>query len=341
MEQNDFVNTEQAHVNERAVNNDPRELKGAYTNQSGLQPLRRKRSPWTTPIICVVALLVAALIFALTGGFQYGSFQKVLPTRAFSLSGRGTLVVNEGSGSLHVHTGNTSQVIVQGNEYARGFGGNLDDLHIQYAQDGNTITVSTDENWSFIGDSGVNFDITVPASIDVTIQSSSADVTVDNVNGRVKASTSSGNVHVDNIDGPLELSSSSGDVTLAKTQGSVSVHTSSGNVSAEQLIGSVDLSSSSGDLTLAQAQVSGQNHLHTSSGNIQFSGTLDPRGNFQVDSSSGSITLVLPANSSFQLTISTSSGEIDNAFAGTTVGNAPHTTIGLETSSGDIQLQKR
>jgi len=340
MQQNRYEQAGQTTIHERIINTDPREAaaQGRPIYRGG-QP--RRRAPWRLLLIFVTALVLAWTIFSLTGGLSLTSVQKTLPTRTFALSGQGSLVVDESNGSVHIHPGATNQVIVRASEHVYGLASSIATLQVQYAQSGNTVTVSTSQSWALVGENGLTLDITVPASIGITIHSNSADATIDGITGSIDASASSGNLDLNNTNGPLTLSTSSGDISLNNEHGSVSAHTTSGNIGARGLDGSVDLSTSSGDITVERAQLSGQGHLQTSSGDIRFSGALDPRGSYQLSTSSGDITLSLPASSSFQLSVSSNSGELHNDFTATQSGRAPYARIELQTSSGDMFVRKQ
>ncbi|MBO0793575.1 MAG: DUF4097 family beta strand repeat protein [Ktedonobacteraceae bacterium] len=340
MQQNEYMYTEQTLVNERTMNTDPREQVREEGRVWRSRP--RKRAPWRTVLFCVLALIVAVGIAELTGGIPTRAMRQALPARTFALSGHSTLVVNGQSGTLHVHAGNTNQVTVQATRYAYGLGNDLDDLQVQYAQQGNTLTITTSESWGVVlGSRGIDIDVTVPSSVDLNIHGSSNDVNLSGIDGQVSVNTDSGNLRLDNVSGPLDLSSSSGDIAVTNEHGPLDAHTSSGNISIDHAAGALDLSSSSGNITLNAAQVAGQGHLQTDSGNIEFSGTLDPRGTYQMAASSGNITLKLPADASFQLATSADSGDVHNDFSASAVGSGPHANIALKTSSGDIRVQKQ
>lgn len=376
MQHNEYTTVE-SYTDDRTINTDPREAAVAYPEHAKIQPQPPKRSPWRVVVLCALALGLAVGIFGLTGGFAFTALQKNLPTRTFSINGHGSLVVNDDSGNFQIHKGTTKQIIVRGSEKVYGFGTNLNNIQVEYAQDGNTVTLTVNEGWSVMGERSVNFDITVPANLDVTIHGNSTDASIENVDGQVNASTSSGDLHLNNINGPLNLNTSSGaitltgeqgvvsahsssgdmrlsnvngslnlgddsgDITITNEQGSVDARTSSGDIRINQLSGPVNLSTDSGNITLDQAQISGQDHLQSSSGDIRFSGTLDPRGSYQMKTDSGNITLNLPASTSFQLSTSTDSGSVRNAFSTPTTGSAPYASVTLKTSSGNIRVQKQ
>lgn len=372
MQRNEYETPTQSAMDQRTENTDPREQGHAYSTPASWSLQPRRRSPWRIMAFCGSMLALAVIITWLTGGLAFNSVQKTFPTRTFALSGYGTLVVNEaGGGALSVHTGSTNQVVVRAS--ASGWGSDINNVQVQYEQSGNTITVSSNNSW----EENLNLDITVPASINVTAHTSSANTTIENVDGQINVNTSSGDMHLNNIKGSLNLNASSGDITVSNEQGPLTVQTSSGNihlnngngplklntcsgdvaianeqgaVSAQacsgdiqikQLDGSVDLSTRSGNITLEQAQLSGQDHLQTTSGDIHFSGTLAPQGNYQMETTSGNIALKLPADASFQLNTSSASGELHNDFASNAVGNAPYAAIELKTTSGDMLVQKQ
>lgn len=347
MQQNTSLNTEQTDEKDYPLNTDPREQaqegSSVYPARTGWQPRPHKRGTWRTVLFCVVALAVAVGIAELTGGIPISALHKTLPTRTFSLSEHGSLAVNVNSGSVHVHTSNTSQVIVRATEYAYGLRSDLNDLHIHYVQQGNTLTVAMSENQNLmeLGNRGITLDITVPVHIDLAIRDSSGDANVSGIDGKITTTLDSGNLSLDNINGPLDLHTASGDMTISNEHGPVNAHVGSGDIRIDHAASAMDLATSSGNIILNGVQISGQDHFHTSSGNIQFSGTLDPHGTYRMDTSNGNITLNLPANSSFHLATSTGSGSVSNAFSASEVGNTPRAPLTLSTDHGDIRVQKQ
>ncbi len=321
-------------MKQRMFNTDPREMKHAP------MPQPRRRSAGRALILCALALAVSVSIIALTGGVSFGSQQKTLPTRTFTINGHGQLLINDGSGTFHIHEGTGNEIIVRGSEYAYGLFNNLNNIQVYYEQQGNTVTLEASEGWNILGDSKLVMDITVPANLDVNIRGGSTDADLTGISGQVTGSTSSGDLRLNRITGDLNLNSSSGDITVEGEQGAISAHTSSGDLRLSQVTGPVDLSSSSGNITLQQAHISGQDQVQTSSGDIRFTGTLDPQGSYSMSTSSCDITLTLPASSPLQISTTTSSGDVNNAFS-TTSGQPPYASLILKTSSGDIKLQKQ
>lgn len=342
MLQNTRGNTETAPVNERAGMAEPRAtaLYGAPFSTDGPPPQHRP-GRWHPLVVCAIALLAAWTLFLLTGGLSISSIQRVLPAHTFSLNGHGTLVVNETSGSVHIHPGSPDRVVVRGKMHTASLADSVHTPQVQYTQNGNTVTITTSQGWMLSGWSEVTLDITAPAAIDLSIHTSSANVVIESITGPIHASASSGNLDLHHTNGSLKLSTSSGDINMTDERGPVSAHTTSGNISAVGLYGTIDLSTTSGNITVARAQIDGLDHLRTSSGDLSFSGTLDAYGRYRMETSSGNITLQLPAASSFQLSASSNSGELYNEFAADLVGSTPHARLELQTSSGNMDIRQQ
>ncbi len=162
----------------------------------------------------------------------------------------------------------------------------------------------------------IDFNLEVPRSVSVELESSSGGVQVSGIAGPVKASASSGEVRVSGIERKVEVETSSGEVTL------------------------IDLG---GDLQAS-----------TSSGDLKISSALGQRSRWELDHSSGDVQLALPKASSFALRVSTSSGSIETKLPVQVRGEVSRTeldgvvgpapgdrSIDVSTSSGGVVLLTR
>jgi hypothetical protein len=324
------MQSEQQFYDNHSVNTDPREqpqqqvygehsYAGAKLDPRQYRP--RRRTPWFLVLILLLILILAGGSFAAHTAIL-SSYQGAIPTRTFT--GVNQLVVDDTSGDINIHPGDTSSIIVSGTKYVYGLGAGPNDLQVQYDQSGNTLTVKAENGFSlFEGDRGINLDITVPRTLGLTVQEVS------------------GNVAVQDITGPVSLETVSGDIKANELNGQISLTTTSGNIRASDINGQTALSSTSGDIEVDHAQLHGQTTLDNTSGNISVTGSLDPNGSYHMDDTSGDIQLTLPANSSFQLATSTTSGDIHNDFGSQVVGNAPHATLSLDTTSGNISVRRQ
>ena len=95
----------------------------------------------------------------------------------------------------------------------------------------------------------------------------------------------------------------SGDATGSRLRGDVDANSLNGMVQLTDVQGSiVKAESTSGDLELVNV-VSPDVDATTVSGEVDFSGPLDPKGHYNFQSHSGSVTLTVPATTSARSTI--------------------------------------
>ncbi|MFL5575980.1 MAG: DUF4097 family beta strand repeat-containing protein [Gemmatimonadaceae bacterium] len=158
-----------------------------------------------------------------------------------------------------------------------------------------------------------HYELSVPEGTRVLMRSQSGDLAVRAVKGEVEARTISGDVSVEDAARRIEIESVSGDVRAARLAGDVRAHSVSGEVELADVDGDVDVEAVSGDISVrgARAKVT---RAETVSGDVTYTGTVDPAGRYDFHSHSGTVRLVLPAGTNAALSVETFSGEIDSAF---------------------------
>jgi hypothetical protein len=314
------------HLDEqRITNNDPREYN--YHRSYTPQGPHLSKQPRRGGTVRNIALLVVFLVIVGTGVTFWGLVTSrqtaTLPEHVFHVVGHTRLIVNNTAGKIRIHPGQTDSIVVQGTKYARGLGASLNDVNVDYEQQGDTVSITTDENWNFTSEEGVNMDITVPNTLDLQVQNTSGSVEIEHITGNIDARNVSGEIEASNLNGTIKLSSTSGGIHLDNANGAMTLSTISGGIDANNI------------------QLQGQSSLTSTSGGINFEGVLDPRGSYRMEAVSGGIKLALPASAAFKLDASTTSGDIHNEFGSTTVGSAPQPALTLHTTSGGIEIRKR
>ncbi len=257
--------------------------------------------------------------------------------RNLSVSGPVSLSVRSGSGSISVTAGNDGTVrvvgIVRGTTWWRG----ATSAEVQEAvkavaanppirQNGNTIEIGAIEDKELARRVAISYELTVPRATSltaktgsgshriaslagpVTVSSGSGSVEIGAVEGAVEVSTGSGSVKVDGARERTAVSTGSGSVSLGRTHGAVRVRTGSGSVEIDDASGEVELSTGSG--TLRVGQLSGGLQARSASGAIRITGT--PTADWNLHTSSGGITLHIPAGTAFRVQANTSSGSIES-----------------------------
>jgi hypothetical protein len=252
-------------------------------------------------VLCIGASLLGTLLgFGLGIG---GSFRNSVtePTRTFSVGSNPALVLTSDGGSVTINRGSgNNRIIVQAKKYAS-FGGNLNNLHINYSQNGSTLTVAATSPGPFnlFNATSVDFIVTVPNSTDL------------------QAHTNAGSINVNGVNGKMLLTSNAG--TIRATQSSLigdsQFHTNAGTINFNGSIGST-----------------GTYEFQTNAGSIDITLTGNPSFILKANTNAGSIT------SSFPVAVNRNGG---GATANGNIGTSPQATLTLITNAGSINLNKR
>ena len=216
----------------------------------------------------------------------------------------------------------------------------------------------------------VDFNLMIPSMAGVDVHSVSGDIWVVNIGNATRAETVSGEVTCEDIAGTFKGKSVSGDVKITGAKKGVECHSVSGDVEAYDVVGDAELHTVSGDATASRIEgsieaesVSGDLELtdvsearvvkaKALSGEITYSGTINPDGRYSLKSHSGSIRMAIPGSSAFELEAKTFSGDIDSDFEITISGkmskkkirgsvNGGGADVDLSTFSGDVILRKK
>ena len=200
------------------------------------------------------------------------------------------------------------------------------------------------------------YEVTVPVGTRLLLRSTSGDITARGVRGEVEAHTTSGDLQVEGGATRITLESVSGDVRAEQLDGTVRVNAVSGDVALGQVTGEIEVETVSGEITMTDAR-SKWVRTETTSGDLEYHGTIDPAGRYDFTSHSGEITLTVPPDAGGTLNVETFSGSIESDFPMTiqpngqnsdgrpkrmqfTFGNG-NARISVETFSGDIRIEKR
>jgi DUF4097 and DUF4098 domain-containing protein YvlB len=177
----------------------------------------------------------------------------------------------------------------------------------------------------------INLERARGASLHIDSQSGSLKLSDVRLTDGLVVATDFGEISLDKVTADsYELTSSSGSITLDGVKGTVKAYTD---------FGSINISNAS-SATL---------DLFTKSGSIDFAGSLG-KGPHSLHSDFGAITLILPADSAFNVDLSTDFGQISSDIPVTVTGNIDEQhqagtingggdELKVETKSGDVNIQ--
>jgi DUF4097 and DUF4098 domain-containing protein YvlB len=149
--------------------------------------------------------------------------------------------------------------------------------------------------------------------VKLILEGVSGDVTSTGSRGEIEASSVSGNVRVTEGVGQVSAEAVSGSVTVSQVNGNLRAESVSGDVRADNVTGNVEASSVSGGLRLTGVR-SRDVRTETVSGDVTYTGTIEPNGKYSFESHSGTIRLNIPKNAGAQVSFETFSGDISTPF---------------------------
>jgi Toastrack DUF4097 len=283
-------------------------------------------------LLTIVALITAAVLLSNVDGVLAKDAQGRFD-RTFTVSGPVQLNVENGSGSVNVHRGNTGTVTVHAEIRTNHWmGGSEDDVkqieqNPPIKQDGNSVRIYKVEG-GLGRHVSINYEIKGPEETTVESSTGSGSQSVEMLQGPVNLQTGSGSVKVHQIASATRLETGSGSIEAADIQGAVEAKTGRGSITANGVAGAFKGETGSGHIEMGQTAAgdvyatSGSGHLelngvngklyaHSGSGHINVSGT--PRGDWEVHAGSGGVDLNIPNNVGYNIDAHAGSGTVNVA----------------------------
>src|SRR2546421_733461 len=131
--------------------------------------------------------------------------------------------------------------------------------------------------------------------------------------GTITLGVQSGDLHIEDVGDVVDLGSLSGDIVARGITGNIEVRAVSGDLTLSDVKGDVDATSVSGDIEL-RGVTARYVRAKSTSGDINFDGSIDTTGRYELGSHSGSVYLSIPQNTGAVLTVSTYNGSIESDF---------------------------
>ena len=133
----------------------------------------------------------------------------------------------------------------------------------------------------------------------------------------------------------------------------LSLNTGSGTINVKGVDGQMTLISNDGTINASNDMLSGSSSLTTQSGDINFDGTISTGGNYQFNTTNGTVTVALPSTPAFHVVATTNSGSLNmpgvpkNSSGTQATGNVgansavQGTNVTMKSDSGDMTLNHK
>ncbi len=299
--------------------------------------------------------------------------------QAFDVAAGGTLEVDASFGSIEVSTGSAARVEVRvEREVRERFDDDatriLSEHRVEITQNGNDVSVVTEvsddarDRWRDEYDTTplrVRFEITVPRTYDVDLETSGGNIEVADLDGELRTETAGGNLTFGNIGGMVWARTAGGNISLEGASGTAELRTSGGNIVLGDIAGTVDAETAGGGIRIERAggdvraetsggnitvdDVAGNIIATTSGGNVVATISSQPTGDCRLETSAGTVNVTLAPGISVDVNASTSVGRVTSDFdvdgnvsrrsiRGAINGGGPE--LRLRTSAGSIRISE-
>lgn len=234
-------------------------------------------------------------------------------SRRIKIGRDGRFSITNLSGNIVVTGGSGEDVSIDAVKRTRGSSGDLASVRIDVDDRPGRVDVRTTHTARGRNDRvSVDYAIVVPLGVAVEARSVSGDITVRSVQGSVRAETISGDVAASATRKLELLRSVSGNLDLSDsgTDGDFSVSSISGNIRARALKArGIDLKTVSGDVRLTDVACD-RLGAQSTSGDMEYTGTLARGGRYALTSHSGGIRLTMAGPVGFEFSGTSFSGSI-------------------------------
>ena len=159
----------------------------------------------------------------------------------------------------------------------------------------------------------LDYEITVPAWMPITVAGTYSDVTLDGVGGDVSVESARGDIKVSGGSGVVTLKAMSGDITLAKAKGKIDVHSLNESIHLADISGDLSAETTNGDIILDRID-SANVDLYTVNGNVSYDGPIKDKGVYRLTTHNGLIAMAMPEKANATLTVRTYTGGFRSSF---------------------------
>ncbi len=159
----------------------------------------------------------------------------------------------------------------------------------------------------------LDYAITVPGWMAVSVSGTYADVTMDGVGGDVTAETTRGDIDVRGGSGNVSLKSVEGEVTLEKAKGRIEVRAVNQGIHLADISGDLSAETVNGSIILDRID-SGNVDLYTVNGDISYDGPIRDKGVYHLTTHNGLVAMAVPDKANLTLTVRTYNGDFKSTF---------------------------
>jgi len=316
----------------------------------------------TAKLVAILAGLFLLIGFYTAEGAAKEKFEEKFE-KTVSLAKDGEVILENISGSIEVKSWDKGEVKIDALKISKASTlavakENVKKVKIIVEKEGKTLRITTEypKKLNKKAKRSLNVSVTyhllIPAKASAKIDSISGSVDLEKIGGAVKVNVVSGKIELRKADKGADCETVSGSLKLQDIVGDAYMKTVSGSITANRIRGSVKAEVVSGKIELREISEAKLVEGKTVSGSVIYEGTINRDGRYTLQTHSGSVKMILPSDSGFDLEAKTFSGRIETDFDITISGkiskrkiqgtvNKGGAVIKLSTFSGNISLKKK
>lgn len=312
----------------------------------------------------VIGALLALAVYPLTAFAEEKIEQKFSKVEALAKDGK--VILGNVSGTIDIKSWAEAQVKIEAVKVSKAktmdkAKENMDKVQIVVQKTGEIVRIETKypeqkgrhESISV----SVNYQVWIPEKASLSVTNVSGSVIADGIGGAFEGRVTSGNATLTRLGGGADCYVVSGTTRASDLVGDCEFTAVSGNISVDRVKGSVQAETTSGAVRMTEVEGAKSVRGKALSGNVTYDGKIEKDGKYTLEAMSGRLEMIIPADSSFDLSAESFSGGIQTDFAVTMTGRisgghgpvrevrgtvgAGGASVRLKAFSGSISLKKK
>jgi DUF4097 and DUF4098 domain-containing protein YvlB len=247
------------------------------------------------------------------------------PDTSFTVQRGERLELSVQNGDITIRTWNRNTVEVE----------TTSDDETRVRRRGGVISLDTDSRHA--GDD-VDYTVTVPAWMDLTLSGVNTGIKVTGSEGAISAETVEGDVEVDGGRGVINLQSVDGEVTLTRGRGKITLGSVNSDVTVDGAVGQLAIEAVNGEVRLRNID-SDDADVNTVNGDIMYDGPIRPRGRYHFVTHNGDLTIAAQGGVDAVVGVSTFQGDFSSDFSVVLSPGSQHKHMTFTLGSGSAHIE--
>jgi DUF4097 and DUF4098 domain-containing protein YvlB len=244
------------------------------------------------------------------------------------LRGASRLELENDGGQVVVRTWDRDAVRIQADHSSRTF--------IEIDRSGDVLEIEPDAERGPA--TVVDFELTVPSSLDLDIEGMFTDVTIEGANGEVEVETLQGNIRILGGRGTIVAEATNGEITVEGAEGTIEVASVSQGIEVVNSSGEILAESVGGSIVMRGITASSVD-AGTVGGRIHYEGDIQDGGRYFFGSHGGRVTLQLPGGVNAIVTAVSLTGSVRVDYPGAPTEFSPRERDSFTLGTGSARIE--